>query len=606
MKVKNVNPLERHVEKIILAVAAAASAYLVYASISAPVTVEKGGKLLGVSEIAPQIKNEVEVLKAKGDLNQNRKLDTRVPDFVAGVESQNKSPVDSVLLAALPRIGPVQVQPSASRGDPGTESIRIATPLIPAPKNIKAVAARGQVYDRPANSLPATPDSPPDAGSDSIQDLSWVKVTADYPTSQLLLALAGNNLDSSRRLPESLQRPHFVEVVVERQEQNAEGRWPSDWKPVPQIKWQKLALETVNSNKANLANRGDDPQFVNATLKLIDDSYKDILWPVFYDQPDAAALAAATPEVRNKTAAELEQEARDKDRLEALRRQNTTTPPRTSIRTPPGMVPPPGMGSSGGARSTTPATRTPFVAPPVTPAATPTSANPFPPNIVMPPGMAPPPGFVMPPGMVLPPGMGTGQPNDGSSVEPNAPPEAKSTDELLAQYETAVWFYDETVKPDHKYRYRMAMRIYNPLFHLQLPLADSTKFNAPWLTSGWTTMDLKDAVQINASQNLFVLRGFAEPGAGNVKIYQWERGRYYGIDETVVPGVQVGHKDSQNNVDFKTGYTVVKVTTDARTGETEVVLLAPSGELIIKNSLLDQDDPGRQDIENKMRQTSPK
>ncbi|MEI8197468.1 MAG: hypothetical protein WCI73_16350, partial [Phycisphaerae bacterium] len=63
MKVKNINPLEQHVEKITLAVAAAAAAYLIYAALS-PVMVEKTpGNPLDAEHVEQQVGQAVKRLQ---------------------------------------------------------------------------------------------------------------------------------------------------------------------------------------------------------------------------------------------------------------------------------------------------------------------------------------------------------------------------------------------------------------------------------------------------------------------------------------------------------------------------------------------------------------
>jgi hypothetical protein len=605
MKVKNVNPLERHIEKITLAVAAAATAYMVYAAIGFPVTVEKDNQQLDASAVEQKVADGVDRLRQAGDRNRDVAINVKVHDYIKDFQDQDQNPLGPTYLAAVPRYSLYQVAPESTQGvTQNEEKVLVIAPKVPAPTDLTAEAARGLVWDRVAGTPAAVPTGGAGAKTEETpKDWNWVKISAMYPMLKLQLEMAGADLRPENRVPPEAQRIDFHSVRVERQEQLPDGRWPSDsnWSMVRPVKWQLEALRPLN--KTDLASGGRDPQYVKKVLDLVDSLYLDILQPMFYAQATAAAqfAPAATTQPKPKSVIDTSQTTAQRDRLNALRQSSpgggrmppgvpgmppgmslppgVTLPPGAML--PPGASLPPGAYGSGGGRTSAPPP-VPSLPPPV-----PSGGG----GYTIPP---------MPPGVPMSPGVMPGQPTA---------PEARSLQALLAMDEVPIWFYDETVQPGHKYRYRMAVSIFNPLFQLQLPLKEMKLKSEPWLQSDWVTMSTDDAVLVPASRHLFVTKGLVDKSDyGTVKIYQWERGRYVAQEETLSAGREIGHSQIMadgTTVDFHTGYTVVEVKTDLRSNETRMILQTPSGDLTVRTSAADQDSPERQKLEENLHGTAP-
>jgi len=582
MKIKNINLLEQHVEKITLAVAAAAALYLGYSSLTTPVTVTTtiGGREQTVQ--AGQVEDVVSTATRKLNFDMT-KVDEKLPSvdpvaYVDKYKSQQKAPLNEALMANVPAFAPLNVSATNSIQGPQREQSPIVTPTIPPPEAVHAVASHGLIIKvKPAVAavVPATTGPAP-------VDANWVKVEASFPMLALKTSYANVGGKPEESLPAVAQRITFYRVEVQRQEKLATGDW-SDWKPVPAI---QIALPP-DVDKTAL-----DSGNIQHTLDLLDEKVTTILTPPFYvvvPTSQAPAPAAGTrPAVRTgPTAAEMKAIEDIKRQKDEATRLNGTRLPRGATRS----------GAAGGGGS--PSYLTPSGGTPIVRTAVPAGGAPMPTM-----GGGPP---IMPPEYTAPanPYMNGGGPppflgGPMGTPEADANKQNQTVQGLQEQATVPIWFYDDSVLPEHDYKYQMRVELYNPTYHFPLPLKEPKFKEQAWLASDWVAAAAP--VHIEPVQQFFVVNGIGNGSIG-VKIYQWHQGRIVADEQTISPGLTIGHLRTVDGIDFSTGYTVVDV--QDRNHDSSVVLLSPTGQLVTRDLQSDLNDPKRIDLDEKSRRALP-
>lgn len=160
--------------------------------------------------------------------------------------------------------------------------------------------------------------------------------------------------------------------------------------------------------------------------------------------------------------------------------------------------------------------------------------------------------------------------------------------------EVRVWAHDDTVIPEHTYRYKVRYSIRNPLF--QRPdSAVKPEFTQIWaITSPDSNWSTEVTVQARAYFFLVGGGGIGSPTA-RFKIFKWQDGVWRTITDAVSPGDQVG-KDL-NGVDFGTGWTVVDVRRDPqRPNQSYTLLVNDRGELVRRTAEVDATDPKQKEL----------
>src|ERR1041385_181339 len=133
MNAKEINPLERHVEKIVLAVAALGALYMGYLALQ-PVTVNMDGDQVPAGQIETKLSEYIDRMDRTVQDESKKNLDFKLTDFVKKYQDLIRNqPLDPKLLVAnaVPSFGPAH----ASLGgvvDPGgggpTQRYQIVTP----------------------------------------------------------------------------------------------------------------------------------------------------------------------------------------------------------------------------------------------------------------------------------------------------------------------------------------------------------------------------------------------------------------------------------------------------------------------------------------------
>jgi hypothetical protein len=229
-------------------------------------------------------------------------------------------------------------------------------------------------------------------------------------------------------------------------------------------------------------------------------------------------------------------------------------------------------------------------------------------------GMPTPPVPGMPgmPGMPGVPGMpGTMAPQTDVDAEPAEKTyEVPPFDRQLADGRVLVWFHDQSIRPGRSYRYRIRLKLRNPLLLHERDLAASarddgltTSLNSPW--SEWSK-----PVRVNTATEFF-LAGSGGTGLGRgdssdakVRIEVFTRSLGQVVKHTFLAGKgeAIGNSKSkklfnpawdgrgedtiERDVDFSTGATIVDVDTDKKVmrngiprASVEMVFLDDAGEL---------------------------
>ncbi len=285
MNVKGINPFERHVEKIVLAVAAAGALYLGWLALQ-PVQIvpEDGGEPIAINNIESDVAKSLDQLAQKRDASRNVNLKLNIPDFVRDYNQvANQSPLNAALVsAAVPHFAPLQapITPGAAQA---VNTFAVVTPTAPDPIDLVATAHREVVLVQ-APGQAAAPIGQPPVGAR--KDMAWVEIDGAIPLADLVKAMSNPALKANQRLPQNLQRAVVVKVEVQRRPQRGDGTW-GDWqnapasaasKPLTLPDWSKLS----------------DAEVMQA-VAAIEQNNKQVLQPDYYSNAPTPAPSAGMP-----------------------------------------------------------------------------------------------------------------------------------------------------------------------------------------------------------------------------------------------------------------------------------------------------------------------
>jgi hypothetical protein len=304
MNVKNLNPLERHVEKIVLAVAAAGALYIGYLALT-PITVPD--TTIKPGEVEAQVTEAVNHLQDVRQQTAARKdLNPRLANYVKEYENLiQREPLKPELVdAAIPQFVPLQQAIGSTGPGPGGENLRmqVVTPTVPPPKDVTAVVNRATiVLGAPTPGTDATPPAaapgtPVPAGQ--TKDLNWVTISGRIPMADFIAEMNDPALQPTEKLTPTDQRSVLYQIEVQRHAR-IHGTW-TPWAPVAPI---KSNGDPVNINWAAIGD-ADLP----TTVTTLDGLFHKIAEPDFYTlasgqpflppiltQPDVSATKPAVP-----------------------------------------------------------------------------------------------------------------------------------------------------------------------------------------------------------------------------------------------------------------------------------------------------------------------
>jgi hypothetical protein len=537
MNVKNLNPLERHVEKIVLAVAAAGALYIGYLAIQ-PITVPDAPTPVTASQVEPAVTAAVASLnevreKTQHLQNLTPRLQNYVQEYQNLVQRQPLKP-DLVSAAAVPQFAPLQegIGAVGQGGDISPEShMQVVTPTVPPPRDVTAVATRATVSLVPPLAPGAEAPPPPAPGTplppDQTKDLNWVTISGRIPMADFIAEMNAPDLQPNQRLTPPDQRSVLYRIEVQRRSRD-HGAW-SAWQPVAPTKanGDPIALDWAGTGDADLP----------AQVAALDSLFRKIAEPDFYT---LATGGPFIPPILTQPDA-------------------STTKPAAAGVTPPGAPNPNGptaaqiaaqMAAARGGR------------PPVAPPQMNDDGGPAPAAVAAVPGMP-------------------------------------DLTQLRTLPSIPFWFFDENVVPNQEYQYEVRIVMYNPTYRFSLGLKNPAMKNQPTIASEWAV--IPEPVTVSSDLYFFVDSGMGGAGAAaatttmkvGFRIFKWTNGNWYGTEGTAQPGEPITgtvHLLDKGNipVDVDTGYRLVDVLPTANGSDLNTVLLAPNGDLVIRGSKSDR------------------
>ena len=263
MKMKNINPLERHVEKVVAAVVVLLVAWLCYRNIfqdpNAVVLPQSMAATVPPGRVGAIINKAVDALRlsvkdAETSANIQRGV---IPDYKQIYTLSQIQPL-ALALTQLPAVsfGP-RNQALQNTINPVAKNWLFYVPRVPRLIDLKAVQGRGVATDTPEP-----------------EDIHWVELKAAFPVTRWHKSLAGGShlqADESG-LPRSYRRTTFYRVQVRRQERLPGGQW-GPWVLVKGTYLQPLPQ--VDLSHAT-------PTQIAAALGLLDQAQSEIITPAFH------------------------------------------------------------------------------------------------------------------------------------------------------------------------------------------------------------------------------------------------------------------------------------------------------------------------------------
>lgn len=210
-----------------------------------------------------------------------------------------------------------------------------------------------------------------------------------------------------------------------------------------------------------------------------------------------------------------------------------------------------------------------------------------------------PPGYPPYPGQVPYPGMDDNMRMDMPGRPPMAGPNAQQLDaankaaagiiptgpfDPNQMGDVLAWIHDDTVQPNHTYRYKLRYRILNPLYR-SINIAKDPKdarvfsIQSPW--SDWSSQ-----VSI-PSTTIFFADGGIFNNTARFLVYKWEGGVWRAKTFQVAPGDIIGAKT--DDVDYSTGWTLVDMSDS--TAQNQFTLVTDGSGLQRRDPRQERQDP---------------
>jgi hypothetical protein len=172
--------------------------------------------------------------------------------------------------------------------------------------------------------------------------------------------------------------------------------------------------------------------------------------------------------------------------------------------------------------------------------------------------------------------------------------------------EIVMWAHDDTAQPGKTYRYRMRVKLKNPLYNtfgLTEKPDDAAKFalESPW--SEW-----KEVTAPRTTEYFFAAmrqQVMAKTVTSvTVDVFRHEKGLWKQASFVVSPGDGIG--GMKDNVDFSTGVTLVDLRPDAREKDLRILVSDDVGNLTTVNFQAQVNDPWYKELKEKItNQTAP-
>jgi len=289
MKVKNLNPMERHVEKIVLGVAVAGAGYLAYAGLQ-PTKLDNPD--IEVTAVESKIEQAVASVEASAKRLENTPLVRKAPVNV-NIDPNTRLPKE--LIVQAPRFAPLQRSASAATQAGPQDTTIVLTPYpVPAPVNVEVTVGRGVIIPGQKGPDGQPIAVAPGALAPEPLDVNFARIAGYFPESEFraMLTREGNPAQKTKPLPQDRQQLlAYYRVEVERRTRSVTG--VGQWQPVAATKavppQQSFDLTGVPYEQAReVALLLQRPEVVHNTLQPT--FYADVMLP-----PVPAAPARAVP-----------------------------------------------------------------------------------------------------------------------------------------------------------------------------------------------------------------------------------------------------------------------------------------------------------------------
>ena len=537
MKVKNINPIEQHVEKGVLAICVLAAGYLGYTALTSPLQFsDDTGNSVEVRDVENRIHTAVQGMQTQRDKNLQLVRNYQNPWSVNPVNENkdNNIPREWTTLGYSKPFVPQQrlngvIGPPPPSGDAQLAKI-VPMPISPETKPI-AVPFGGRFIPTPLSSTaaggpgapvpaPVGPAGGPAAPPLKIVEIKALKIQMDYDLAKEFALLTRG--EGTKPIPEDQQldpKPKMVvyaRVELQRMEVRPDQTSGSE-------KWEDIAPpQTEEIPNVNSISATTTDAWTEAIATTINTMRGIILKPRFFQE---------------------------------------STAPVTPVKPKPGAV-----------------AVAPVVAPPVPPAAAPAvpAVPPVPPTDH---GAVP----IIPGG-----GGGTPTPPPGSQPDISAtllpiPPIAVIGDNAA----DSVWTYDTTAKAGHQYKYRMRVVICNPAYLDSVDkLEPAGVGNRKTLESDWSP----ESAVVSVPSDQYIYMVSARGGNDLVPtfmVFQWAGGQWNKKDFVVNVGDTVGKQDDAIN--YGTDFMVVDVRSEGNRITSVVLMNIKDGTLSVRDARSDLD-----------------
>jgi hypothetical protein len=541
------NLFEKHVEKIVLAVAAAGALYLGYLAFQ-PVTLPNSD--VRVEDVENKLADQIRAMKATEDTNRSKIPAVPSPQFATSYQQLIRDqPLRNELVNAnLPPFAPVGLAlngtPNAPNGPNAvTEGdYKVVTPAPVPPELITAKAWQQPVADISPNTPGVPPTTPVPGAALPTRDQNAVVIQGYLPVSIMLADMARQKPQDKTALPPALQHVSIYRIEVQRRQRTNSG-W-SDWTRVTPT---KASPQPVDITWSDLPQPADVPTLMNQ----IDSQFKQIVLPDFYPGPQGAPNPP--PILVAKTALPKEVTDRIKQLTDDLTKA-TNAPPGAGPRLPAFSIPT-------------------FSAPTFSAA----------------------PSFA---GTANDPAASIADDDPQQAQQAQQPTVTVSAPTLNNQVLLPFCFWDETVETDHTYQYQVQVRYLNPTYGWIYGLKDPSMKDKPTLDSKWVLVP--NPVVVNPDMRFFIMNAGINRGGQSVsvRVYKRTAGKWYWGEFTSQPGMPIAGQiplvDQKPivNVPVETGYTVVDVSGTPNSSDAHVVLLeTATSKLTTRETQVDRLDP---------------
>ena len=275
MKLKGINPIEQHVEKIVLGV--------VFLVLLGVVTMQflyqpnkidvGGGRTVPPDQVYEPLKQQAATLQA-----QISEPDPQLPevgqiDLAEAYERAAQNGLNAPTRLATTLATPSDAGPIIGDVAAGVDTDSpIALPAVPAPQNAVAVASWRTIDPYAAAELPGLVDAVRAQGGDATGplDLASVTVQASFSGAELRDALLSTP-EGSRAIPRSYWQGavEILRVEVERQQQQPDGSWTSA-EPARGLPKPAATTDTTTTGRGGQDSAADPLDRVTSGMELAD------------------------------------------------------------------------------------------------------------------------------------------------------------------------------------------------------------------------------------------------------------------------------------------------------------------------------------------------